>query len=84
MTVPTPFPADLIDIARKVVWHDAAENTLADMNTFLAHLMVYGSPSDVRIVEKYVSREGFRFATNVGRPQQETQVRARDAWSRTH
>jgi hypothetical protein len=33
---------------------------LADLSTFLANLMVYGSATDVAITEKYVPAEEFR------------------------
>jgi len=52
----------LLRVARKVVWYDAAERTLDDIPTFLAHLMVYGSPADVKLVEQYISPEEFRKA----------------------
>ena len=42
MTLTIPYPDDLLQIARKVVWYDAPEETLRDVKTFLAHLMVYG------------------------------------------
>lgn len=60
MTLAIPYPADLVRIARRVVWYDQPEKTLADLNTFLAHLMVYGSSADVAITEKYVPAEEFR------------------------
>jgi hypothetical protein len=43
MKLTAPYPADLLRVARKVVWYDKPEETLADLMTFLAHLMVYGS-----------------------------------------
>lgn len=55
-----PYPAELKKIARKVVWYDAPERTLEDLNTFLSHLMVYGSPQDVAEVERHVSEKEFR------------------------
>ncbi|MDE3165646.1 MAG: hypothetical protein KGN36_07570 [Acidobacteriota bacterium] len=60
MTLTAPFPPELIRIARKVVWYNAPENTLADLPTFLAHLMVYGSAADVALVERFVPLEEFR------------------------
>ncbi len=60
MTPAIPCPTDLVRIARKVVWYDQPEKTLADLNTFLAHLMVYGSAADVAITERYVPAEEFR------------------------
>ena len=47
-------------MARKVVWYDRPEETLADVPTFLAHVMVYGSPADVAAVEQFVPPEDFR------------------------
>ena len=62
MTLMPPFPDELIRVARKVVWYDRPEDTLADLTTFLAHLMVYGSPADVVVVERFVPAEEFRKA----------------------
>jgi hypothetical protein len=55
-----PYPAELLRIARKVVWYDAPGQTLQDLKTFLAHLMVYGSPADVAVVQRYIPEEEFR------------------------
>jgi hypothetical protein len=41
MELTVPYPADLLRIARKVVWYDQPEQRLAHLDTFLAHLMVY-------------------------------------------
>ena len=60
MTIAVPFPADLLRIARKVVWYDQPEQTLANLDTFLAHLMVYGSSADVAVTSQYVPAEEFR------------------------
>ena len=60
MTLSSPYPTDLIKVARKVVWYDTPEQTLADLPTFLAHLMVYGSPKDMSVVAHYVPEEEFR------------------------
>jgi hypothetical protein len=55
-----PYPAELIRIARKVVWYDTPEQTLQDLKTFLAHLMVYGAPAEVAAVERYIPKEEFQ------------------------
>jgi len=60
MTLTTPYSPDLIRVAKKVVWYDSAEETLADLPTFLAHVMVYGSPADVEVVQQFVPPEEFR------------------------
>ena len=60
MSLSTPYPAELLRVARKVVWYDSPEQTLADVPTFLTHLMVYGSSADMAVVEQHVSVEEFR------------------------
>ncbi len=60
MTLAIPYPADLVRIARKVVCYDQPEQTLADLDTFLAHLMVYGSTADVTVTRQYVPVDEFR------------------------
>jgi len=80
MKLATPFPADLLLVARKVVWYDEPQQTLDDIPTFLAHLMVYGSPADVATVERYLPAEEFRRAlTNAP-----AGVFTQDAWTRWH
>ena len=60
LTLTAPYPAELLRIARKVVWYDQPETTLADLGTFLSHLMVYGSPADVAVTMQMVPVEEFR------------------------
>ena len=60
MTLTVPYAAELVRVARKVVWYESAEQTLSDLGTFLTHLMVYGSPADVAMVERHVPVEEFR------------------------
>ena len=80
MKVAPPYPSELLRVARKVVWDDAPERTLDDIPTFVAHLMVYGSPADVQVVEKYISREEFRTAL-ANAP---AGVFTQDAWATWH
>ena len=80
MTVARPYPTELLRIARKVVWYDVPERTLDDIPTFLAHLMVYGSPADVKAVEKHMSREEFRKALAIA----PAGIFTQDAWIRWH
>jgi hypothetical protein len=60
MMITEPYVAELIRIARKVVWFDAPEQALRDLKTFLAHSMVYGSPADIAVVERYLQQDEFR------------------------
>lgn len=60
MTLSRPYSAELIRVARKVVWYDKPDETLADLPNFLAHVMVYGSTGDLAVVERFVPEEEFR------------------------
>ena len=80
MTLTTPYPDDLLRIARKVVWYDRPEQTLADLDTFLAHLMVYGSASDVAVSGQYVPADEFRRALGNA----PAGLFTREAWQKWH
>jgi len=80
MTLATPYPAELIRVARKVVWYDSPEQTLADLPTFLTHVMVYGSSADVTVVERYVPFEEFRKVLENA----PAGVFPKDVWQRWH
>ena len=80
MMITEPYPAELIRIARKVVWYDAPEETLQDLKTFLAHLMVYGGPADIAAVERYASEEEFRKVLQ----EAPAGVFTAEAWARWH
>ena len=80
MAIPVPYPEELLRIAQKVVRYDEPEVTLADLGAFLTHLMVYGSPTDVQLVESYVPREEFR-SVLANAPEG---VFTLDAWVRWH
>jgi hypothetical protein len=60
MTLTAPYPAELIRVARKVVWYDRPEAALSDLAAFLAHVMAYGSPTDIAAVERHVPPDEFR------------------------
>jgi hypothetical protein len=57
-----------------------ATATLADLMTFLAHLMVYGSSGDVSVAERYVPAEEFRRALENA----PAGVFTREAWEKWH
>jgi hypothetical protein len=74
------YPPELLRVARKVVWYDSPEQTLEDLPTFLSHLMVYGSPSDVAVVEHHIPETEFRKVLENAPPG----VFPQDVWSRWH
>jgi hypothetical protein len=80
MTLTPPYPAELLRLARKVVWYDSPERTLADLPTFLTHLMVYGSAADLAVATGYVPKEEFRRVLENAPPGIFTQER----WEKWH
>ena len=80
MSLAVPYPAELLRVARKVVWYDKPEQTLADLKTFLSHLMVYGSTADVAVVKRYVAAEEFRRVLENA----PAGVFTREAWQKWH
>lgn len=80
MTLTAPYPEELLRVAKKVVWYDRPEQTLGDLKTFLAHLMVYGAPADVVVVERYVPQDEFRRVL----AEAPAGVFTEEAWKRWH
>jgi hypothetical protein len=80
MRIATPYPSELLRVARKVVWYEKPEEALADLVTFLTHLMVYGSSADVSVAERYVPAEEFRRVLENA----PAGVFTREAWEKWH
>jgi hypothetical protein len=54
-----PYPAELLRVAKRMVWFKTPEETLSDFVFFLAHVMTYGVSEDVKTAQKYFTREDF-------------------------
>ena len=80
MSLVAPYANELLRVARKVVWYDKPEQTLADLKTFLSHLMVYGSSADVAVAKRYVPAEDFRRVLENA----PAGVFTREAWQKWH
>lgn len=61
--IPPPLPT-LHDVARRVVWFDPPEQTLANPRLFLAHVMVYGTLEEVLAAKHHYAEEDFRDVLN--------------------
>jgi hypothetical protein len=55
---------DLEAVAKRVVWFKAPEDTLMDANLFLAHVMTYGTLSDIATTLRYFSEADFESVLN--------------------
>jgi hypothetical protein len=58
MRLNKPYTEELLKIARRVVWYEEPEQALENVAAFLARVMVYGSGSDVRVLESIGSGAG--------------------------
>ena len=52
-------PWDLQKVAKRVVWFKKPEDTLQDTKLFLAHVMTYGTLSDITTTLHYFSESDF-------------------------
>ena len=66
--IPRPYPDDLLAVARRVVWFQPPETTLADVPLFVAHLLTYSTPGIVTTARKYLSDEELRSALEQAPP----------------
>lgn len=56
------IPAELLDVAKRVVWFQPPEETIEDRTHFLCYLMQYGSLQDVVTTRKYYTNNDFQDA----------------------
>jgi hypothetical protein len=54
--------ADLLAVAKRVIWFKEPEDALRDTKLFLTHVMTYGNLTDIRVTLKYFSEADFESA----------------------
>ena len=60
--------ADLLRVAKRMVWFKPPAETLADPVLFLSHAMTYGTVDDLRVVRSHFTDEQLRQVLRVGLP----------------
>lgn len=55
-----PETQELLAVAARVVWFKTPPEALAEPGHFLAHVMTYGTPEDLRALQGIVGQEEFR------------------------
>lgn len=50
-----PPTDELVAVARRVVWYKPPAEALADVPLFVAQLLTYSTPQDVRVLKRYLS-----------------------------
>lgn len=56
--------SDLQAVAKRVVWFKTPEDALRDAKLFLAHVMTYGTLSDISITLQHFSESDFEAVLN--------------------
>lgn len=59
---PIPLTPQTSEAARRIVWFEEPERSLADPIRFLAYAMTYARHEDMRVIRQYVSDDEFRQA----------------------
>ena len=57
---PLPETPELLAVAERVVWFKKPTDTRAEPVHFLAHVMTYGTPEDLRALQGIVGPDEFR------------------------
>ena len=65
---PASPSAELLAVARRMVWFKPAEETLDDDVLFLNHVMTYGTLEDLRVARLYYDEQDFRRALRCALP----------------
>ena len=56
---PLPITPEILNVARRVVWFNTPEEELADPVHFLAHVMTFGTPEDLKALQGIVGNDEF-------------------------
>jgi hypothetical protein len=65
---PLPAIPALLAVAQRVVWFKDPAEALADPVHFLAHVMTYGTPEDLRALQNVVTASDYREALEQAPP----------------
>jgi hypothetical protein len=52
--------SDLLRVAKRVVWFKQPEDAIKDVMLFLAHVMTYGTLTDIATTLRYFSEDDFK------------------------
>jgi hypothetical protein len=55
---------DLLHVAKRVVWFKAPDDAVKDVKLFLAHVMTYGTLTDLTTTLQYFSEKDFEAVLN--------------------
>jgi hypothetical protein len=65
---PLPHDAELLTVAKHVIWFEPPERALADPARFLTYLMTYGTAEEIEVVRRYLDLDDFRAALEQAPP----------------
>ncbi len=65
---PIPPTAEVLGVARRIIWFEPPEQALANPIRFLAYAMMYALPEDMRLIRRHVTDDEFREALDAAPP----------------
>ena len=65
---PIPVTPETAEVARRIVWFEPPEESLADPVRFMAYAMASATHEDMNVLRRYVSAEDFREALDKAPP----------------
>lgn len=63
-----PVTPQTAEVARRVIWFEEPESSLADPVRFMAYAMTYARHKDMRVIRQYVSDDEIRQALDTAPP----------------
>jgi hypothetical protein len=65
---PIPITPETTEVARRIVWFEDPEKSLAEPVRFMAYAMTYARHKDMKVIRQYVSDEEIRQALDAAPP----------------
>jgi hypothetical protein len=63
-----PVTPETVEVARRIIWFEEPEKTLAEPVRFMAYAMTYARHVDMQVIRRYVSDEEIRQALDAAPP----------------
>ena len=65
---PVPYNTATHGVAERTFWYKEPPAAIADTVNFIAHVLTYGTPEDVKILRQYVTLDDLREAIDTAPP----------------
>ena len=65
---PLRLNSELLEVARRVIWFEEAEQALSDSIRFIIYAMNYATYGDMQVIRRYVSDDALRESSQRASP----------------